>query len=215
VIPPADAPSPGLFSGHLAYLKSLPFDYVVFTYYWDQLESNILYKEFIENTTTFGLFVQGPGVEVYKKGYTGEPKKHAIKFSQKQLFTNEAILVEDASSDSGKVFKLKKSEKEGNIVWFGPYITLTPGNYTANFRIKTDQTAVGKLLTLDVWSKSLSTSDIVAYTVYSEEFRRPLTWQTFSVPFTVTQRTADVEFRGLGAASGVSIWADYVEVVPN
>jgi uncharacterized membrane protein len=214
VIPPVDAPSPRLFRGHLTYLKSIPYDYVVFTYYWDQLESDTLYKEFIENTTTFGLFVKGPGVELYKNGYTGEPTKLAIKFSQKQLFTKDAVIVDDASSDSGKVIKLK-SQKEGNIVWFGPYITLAPGNYTANFRIKTDQTAVGKLLTLDVWSKSMFTSDIASYIIYGEDFRKSLTWQTFSVPFTVTQRTANVEFRGLDAASDVTIWADYVEVIPK
>lgn len=215
VVPPFDAPSPRLFRGHMAYLKSVSYDYVVFAYYWNQLESDILYKEFIENTTTFGLFVTGAGFELYKKGYTGEPTKLAIKFSQKQLLTTDSVIVDDASSDSGKVIKLKKTQKEGSIVWFGPYITLAPGNYTANFRIKTDQTAVNELLTLDVWSKSLPTTDIAAYTVQGSDFRKSLTWQTFSVPFTLPQRTADVEFRGFDAASDVTIWVDYVEVIPK
>jgi len=214
VIPPFDAPSPSLFRGHLRYLKSISYDYVVFAYYWDLLESDTIYNEFIENTTTYGLFVNGPGFELYKNGYTGEPTKLAIKFSQKQLLTIDAVIVDDASSDSGKVIKLE-SQKDESIVWFGPYITLAPGNYTANFRIKTDQTAVDELLTLDVWSKSLPTSSIASYTVHGEDFRKSLTWQTFSVPFTLPQRTANVEFRGFDAASDVTIRLDYVEVIPK
>ena len=108
-----------------------------------------------------------------------------------------------------------ESQEEDSIVWFGPYITLAPGNYTANFRIKTDQTAIDELLTLDVWSKSLPTSSIASYTVHGEDFRKSLTWQTFSVPFTLPQRTANVEFRGFDAASDVTVWLDYVEVIPK
>ncbi len=214
VIPPFDAPSPSLFRGHLRYLKSISYDYVVFAYYWDLLESDTIYNDFIENTTIYGLFVNGPGFELYKNGYTGETTKLAIKFSQKQLLTIDAVIVDDASSDSGKVIKLE-SQKEDSIVWFGPYITLAPGNYTANFRIKTDQTAVDELLTLDVWSKSLPTSSIASYTVHGEDFRKSLTWQTFSVPFSLPQRTANVEFRGFDATRNVTAWLDYVEVIPK
>ena len=215
VIPPFNSPSPGLFTGNLEYLKSIKHDYVFFTYYWDKTESEILYSEFINDTNSYGLFVMGPGVELYKKGYEGDPEKISIKFSYKELSTANSVIVDDPSSESGKVMELKKSPTAGKLVWYGPYITLTSGNYTANFRIKADRIIDEKIIKLDVYSKSLSKSEIASYTVYGEDLSKSLTWQTFSIPFTVTQRTVDVEFRGLEATSNLTIWSDYVEVIPK
>jgi uncharacterized membrane protein len=215
VIPPLNSPSPGLFAGNLEYLKSIKHDYILLTYYWNLEESDILYNEFIKDTDTYGLFVQGPGLELYKKGYEGDPQKVSVKFSYKELITANSIVVDDSSSESGKVFELKKSSIAERIAWFGPYVTLTPGNYTANFRIKVDRILDEKIVVLDVWSNSLKDSNITSYTVFGDDLSKSLMWQTFSLPFTVTERSADVEFRGLEATGNATIWSDYVEVIPE
>jgi uncharacterized membrane protein len=215
VIPPYNSPSPGLFAGNLDYLKSIQPDYVFITYYWNLPESDILYNEFIEDSDTYGLFVKGPGLELYKKRYEGDPQKISVKFSYKELSTANSIIVDDSSSDSGKVLELKKSSTTGKIVWFGPYVTLAPGNYTANYRIKTDRVLDEKIIKLDVWSQSLKQSEIASYTVYGEDLNKPLIWQIFSLSFTIKERSANIEFRGLEATGNLTIWSDYVEVIPE
>ena len=214
VIPPLNAPSPKLFMGHLEYLKSIKYDYILFTYYWDRTESDILYNDFIKGTNTYGLFVKGPGLELYKLGYNNTPQNLAIRFSYKELSLGESTVVDDSSSDSKKVIMIKDSPQLDRNVWFGPYVTLTPGNYTANFRLKLDHISEGKALKLDVYSRFMH-SEIISSDIYGNNFTKALTWHTFSVEFHITERTTDVEFRGFQAASDTTIWLDYVEVIPR
>jgi uncharacterized membrane protein len=214
VIPPLDAPSHKLFTGHLEYLKSIKYDYVLFTYYWDRTESDILYNLLIKGTNAYGLFVKGPGLELYKRGYDDIPQNLAIRFSYKELSLGESIVVEDASSDSKRVIMIKGSPQLERNVWFGPYVTLTPGNYTANFRLKIDHISDWKALKLDVYSRFMP-FEILSSDVYGNNFTKPLTWHTFSVEFQTTERVAEVEFRGFQVASDVTIWFDYVEVIPR
>lgn len=214
VIPPINSPSPRLFEGHLRYLKSIKYDYIIYTYFWDKSESNMLYNDFIEGSDIYKLFIKGPGLEIYKEGYKDPPINIAIKFSYKELTIADSIVIDDPSSDSGKVIMIKPSQKVVRYGWYGPYITLLPGNYTANFRIKIDNLSDDKLLTLDIWSNSLG-SRIASYDLYGKYFRKPFTWHTFSIPFNLTKRVVDIEFRGLKATGDITIWLDYVEVIPE
>ncbi|MCW4016304.1 MAG: DUF2079 domain-containing protein [Candidatus Bathyarchaeota archaeon] len=214
VIPPVDSPSPRLFEGHLEYLKNIKYDYILFTYYWDKTESDILYTEIIKDTDSYGLFVNGPGFELYKRGYINSPQNVAIKFSYKELSLGESIVVDDSSSDSYKVIVINDSPQPDRNIWFGPYITLTPGNYTANFRLKIDHINEGIALKIDVYSRSLL-SEISSSDIYCNDFSKALTWHTFSIDFSVTKRTSEVEFRGYDAGSDLTLFLDYVEVIPK
>lgn len=218
VLPSIGPLPPRLYAENLKYLKSLKYDYVFFTYYFDKTESDRMYYEFVNGTKTYGLFVYGPGLELYKLGYRNAPSNIAVRFSYKELFLGDySFTVEDPSSESGTVIMLKASPNVTEIgtLWFGPYITLEPGKYTANFRMKIDHLWDGKAIKLDVWTKSLSASEIESSDVYGNDFSQPLTWQTFTITFTITKRTADVEFRGMEPANNQTIWFDYVEVIPN
>jgi uncharacterized membrane protein len=214
VIPPLDSPSPKLFMGHLGYLKSIKYDYILFTYYWDRTESDILYDALIKGTDTYGLFVKGPGLELYKRGYNKTPRNLTIRFSYKELSLGESRVVADSSSDSKRVIMIEDSPQLDRNIWFGPYVTLTPGNYTANFRLKIDHISKGKALEVDVYSRFMP-SEIISSDIYGNNFIKPLTWHTLSIHFPITERTTEVEFRGFQAASDTTIWLDYVEVIPR
>jgi len=216
VIPPIDTPSRRLFQGNLRYLKNIDYDYICYTYFWDKSEANILYDDFVKNKEIYGLFMMGPGIEVYKKGYKGSPIKVPIRLSYKELVTADSVIVDDPLSESGKIIMLKPSPKAGRYMWYGPYITLLPGNYTANFRIKIDNLPEGKVIKLEVWSNSLrERAEIASYEVNGREFSKPFVWHTFSLPFSITERTPDVEFRGIEAAGNLTICLDYVEIIPH
>jgi uncharacterized membrane protein len=214
VIPPEKAPSPALYDTHLKYLKSLNYDYIFYTYFWDTNEANLLYNNFIKNQSVYKLFVKGAGIELYKKEYDGQPTRRTIRIAYKELATLDSVIVDDPSSESGKVIMLKPSPIEGKFVWYGPYITLTPGNYTAHFRLKVDSVPEGKILKLNVFSSTLrKNTEITSYDLSDEDFGKSLVWHTFSISFSITERTTNVEFRGIEAASDVGIWLDYVEIM--
>jgi len=214
-IPPKNAPSPRLYTGQLRYLQSINYDYIFLAYLWDKNEADVIYNKFIRNEDSYGLFIKGPGIELYKRGYVGSAENLAIKFSYQELFaTVYSKIIDDSSSESGKVIMLESSPKEGNGVWFGPYITLLPGEYVANFKIKVDRLVNGKIIKLDIWSNSLKL-ELNSLEIYGGYFVKPLTWHIISVPFKINERTTDVEFRGIEASSDISIWLDYVEVVPK
>jgi hypothetical protein len=163
------------------------------------------------------LFIRGPGLELYKRGYNDPPTDLAVRFSYKELTIGDSVIAKDPSSESGDTIVLGSSPIAGKYALYGPYVTLTPGNYTANFKIKVDNVPGGKVLKLDVFSNALSIGrqTIASYDVYGKDFTKPLAWQTFSIAFSITNRTPQVEFRGLEAASNLTIWLDYVEVIPK
>jgi hypothetical protein len=229
VIPPENSPSIELYNATLNYLKSLNYDYIIYTYFWDKSGADVIYSNFTENQRSYGLFVKGPGFELYKRGFNGSPTKLSIKFSYKELSlaytslpagitTINSVVVDDSSSESGKVIKLKPFfENRTKFVWYGPYITLEPGNYTAYFRVKIENLAPPEQqdLKLEVSSGSVLGMQIQEGRVYSGDFIKPLTWRTYRVSFNIPQRTPEVEFRGLEAPPDQTIWLDYVEVVPE
>ncbi|MGD0329720.1 MAG: DUF2079 domain-containing protein [Nitrososphaeria archaeon] len=212
ILPAANFPSPRLYNSNLEYLKTIKYDYIFITYLWDSDVSNVLYQEFVNNA--YGLTIKGPGLELYKRGYTGAPINIALKFSSSELsLTNQSIVAEDASSESGNVILYQPSSSANGNAWYGPYVTLVPGNYTANFRIKFDSIPSGKIMKLDVSSMSGS-NELGSLEIYGSNITMPFTWYTFSISFSVGARTPNVEFRGFDIAANVGLSLDYVEVVP-
>ncbi|MFW6110827.1 MAG: DUF2079 domain-containing protein, partial [Thermoproteota archaeon] len=215
LLPPRNMLSRELYVEHLKYLRDIEFDFIVFTsYFGDKNEAEALYDKFIKGTNEFSLFIEGAGVEVYKRGYEGSPARVTTRFSHKELNTGESTtVVEDVSSESGKSIMLRASPQSNRDAWFGPYITMRPNNYTANFKIKVDPLPTNEtIIRLDVWAES-SQNIIASYDVHSTEFRKSSTWHTFSIPFNLTKRVKSVEFRGTHTAGNVTVWLDYVEIV--
>jgi uncharacterized membrane protein len=215
VIPPKNKPSERLYNTYLNYLKGIDFDYVIINYFfWDKYEAEELYNIFIKNNNKYGLFIEGAGFEIYKKDYVSDSIKLPLRFSYKELCIKDSKLVDDSSSESGKVIMLPESSTSRNA-WWGPYITLRPGNYTAIFRIKVDALPLdGKIIKLDVWSNTLQKT--IAYLkVMNKDIYKPLVWHTFTLKFTITTRVENIEFRGVEASSGITVWLDYVEVYPS
>jgi hypothetical protein len=106
----------------------------------------------------------------------------------------------------------KSSQIVGGTAWFGPYVTLIPGEYTAYFKIKVDSFQGEKIAKIDVWSNSLG-SVLASKDINIHDLTKPLEWNTISLTFNITKRTPEVEFRGIDAHEDLTIWLDYVEVV--
>jgi hypothetical protein len=215
-IPPLNAPSEKLYKKIINYLSGLKHDYLVISYYyWDKEDANCLYNNLVLGKTEYGLYVYAPGLEIYKRNYQGKFELLNARLSYKELMTYGGIITDDVTSESGKVIKFKSSPECGNFAWYGPYICLLPGNYTARFKIKVDSLPHdGKILKLEVWSNSLGRT-IASYDVYPEDINKTLTWHTFTLQFSLSSRITDIEFRGLEVADNVTVWLDYIDVIPN
>lgn len=215
VIPPLNAISKRLFESHIKYLKEIEFDYILISYFWDKNEAEFIYRNFLADNSKYGLFVKAPGLELYKRHYNEEPLKITIRLTHRELFKAESsVVVGDPSSTSGTVILLRASKETGRYAWYGPYITLSPGTYTARFRIKVDSLPSGKILKLDVWSNLLKT-EIVSIDLHGDDFSRPLVWHIFTLTFSLSERLSEIEFRGLEVTSDVSVFLDYVEIEPH
>lgn len=211
-IPPLNYPSPELFRSFIEYLKNnVEFDYVLVVSFWNKEEANLIYAEFIKPNRNYGLLIRGAGLELYRMGYSGLPKNLTVKFTFRELYAANVIVVDDPSSESGKAMVFKFSSMSTRIIWYGPYVALPPGKYTVLFRIKVDQTLNGKLIDLEVYSKHVGR--IALRSVYGKEINELCVWQTFSLTFNLKNRISDVEFRGLSSVSNVTISLDYIEVI--
>lgn len=214
VIPKIDSPSSRLFQSDVKYLKTISYDYILITSFWDRNEADLIYDIFIKSGKAYGLFIKGAGLELYKRGYDHEPVSVSIKFSYKELSMKDSLIVGDASSESGRVVLTEPKPFHDRVLWYGPYVAMVPGNYSLKFRMKVDRLIDGKMLGLDVWSNSLRKT-LGYYNVRGADFNEAFTWYIFTVPLQLNERVQDVEFRGVDATGDVGISLDYVEVVPE
>ncbi|MEM1515875.1 MAG: DUF2079 domain-containing protein [Candidatus Bathyarchaeia archaeon] len=213
-IPPINHPSQKLFESHIDYLKSnVKFDYILITSYWDKRNAELIYEEFIESSDEYGLLIKAPGLELYQRGYEGPPRKVAIKITYRELYPVNSVIIDDPTSESGKVIMFRASQYSGKNAWYGPYITLLPGNYIVRFRIKVDRLVDGRIIDLDVYSGYEGRISI--YSVYGEYISKPCAWQTFTIPLSISERLKNVEFRGINVASNITVYLDYIEIIPE
>jgi uncharacterized membrane protein len=214
VIPPINSPSTRLFESNLKYLQTIKYDYILISSFWDRADADLLYNVFISGSKVYSLLMKGAGLELYKRGYKLEPVNVALEFSYKELSLGGSMVVDDASSESGRVVLTEPKPLENRVAWYGPYVAMVPGHYTIQFRIKVDRLIDGKILKLDIWSNNLG-KRLGYYDVRGADFNEAFTWHTFTVPLQLGERVRDVEFRGLEVTSDVGISLDYIEVVPN
>jgi len=161
----------------------------------------------------FGLRAYGDGILLFKRGYIGSPifllPVHEI-LDPSKLILNFGHVVQDPTSRSGKALMHSKYDPQGTF-WFGPYITLPPGNYTAIFRLKVDELGEGHIITLDV-STNLGITVFASHNVDLVEFERAGEWKEFLLSFSLEKPVKDVEFRGLYTSNLSTIYLDCVEV---
>jgi uncharacterized membrane protein len=113
VLPSLNAPSLRLYESSLNYLKTLDYDYIFYTYFFDRMDSEVIYQTLVKDNDNYGLALYGPGLELYRKGYKGSPVSVPLRFSYKELSRESSSIVEDSTSYSGKVIMYKSSQIVG------------------------------------------------------------------------------------------------------
>lgn len=98
---------------------------------------------------------------------------------------------------------------EDNIVWFGPYEMLPPGAYNVTYHVAVESKSPTPVTTLEVVSGP-NQKQLAAKSVNETDG-----WEEVTVPFTIDEVTADIEFRGIREDADGSIAIQQVTVEPS
>jgi hypothetical protein len=148
---------------------------------------------------SFGALSEGYGAILLQRGYSGP----ALFVPLDTNFTATTLTPYGGTSIVGSTFTRSTA---GFSMWYGPYDTLYPGNYTATYVLSTNTTAVGSqaLLTLDIVSNGGSTlyNSLTLNESAFAEANRPT---TFTVGFQLSQVVTGMQFRGMNATGSANL----------
>ena len=170
------------------------------------------------STENYGVVANDDGVLLFKANYSGPVLLAGgtnYTFDYRTLSLQSGSEQFDSTSASGTILVHESSNETGTTFWFGPYVSLPPGEYSATFELKTSPSSNGSLvLEVDNFQNDKSVSILAKVEVSQAGFPQPGKWTPVSITFDYTPRqsaTGTLEFRGVNAVGG-PFSLDYVRV---
>lgn len=144
------------------------------------------------NSGAFGVYAEGMGGILLKRDYHDLPV--LFKPTDFNLTPSSLSLGPYASANGSTII----DSKAAYDFWYGPYITLLPGNYSATFYLSSSNISSthNRLLSLDVAVGPNSTI-LNATSVYSNMFTSSGNVVAISFNFTSNIITSDLQLRGM------------------
>jgi len=165
------------------------------------------YVETALDSKQFGVLAMGYGVLLLQRGYHGPPELLApLSYSPSQLslasgYRTSSSAVHPAANDS--------------VFWYGPYVDLPTGNYTAAFRLMIGPGARAPAYLLSVAvSRHVSAGTLIyaASQVNTGQFSAPGTWVNVTLSFTLDRFTPALEFPGSWLTNAATVYFGGVTV---
>jgi hypothetical protein len=121
--------------------------------------------------------------------------------------------VTDTQATNGNA-KRRLSSAASTTFFYGPYTTIPAGTYIAYFRLKVTNNSSGStILYMDITNAVVPGGGIY---ISPSSFTASNRYQYFKIPFTVTDPTAVMEFRGLSFVGGITdIFLDHIMILPG
>jgi len=158
-------------------------------------------------TRDFGILAMGYGILLLERGYHGPPEVvgplpyGASEMSLRTGYRSGSIAVHPPGVAS--------------TFWYGPYVDLPAGNYTATFRLMIGPGAPPntQVVILSVTNESADGQLVYsAFPVHAVDFSTPDVWTNFTIGFTLTQFVVNAEFPGLWTTNAATIYFGGVTV---
>jgi uncharacterized membrane protein len=161
-----------------------------FARYW-----YVYLKPFIDQALgsgEFGTVAIGYGVLLLERGYTGSPELSApIPFPALDLplasgYLQSGIAVHTPGSSA--------------TFWYGPYIDLPAGAYTATFSLMISSIAEAGAPVIKLAAENYTNGIPVVFTtlkLFEYNFPAALTWTSFAINFTLNESATEVQLPGL------------------
>jgi len=134
--------------------------------------------------------------------------------AEHMILDPDATIEDDSNASNEKIVKMASAQS--GVIWWGPAVTLTRGDYRVLFLCKvTDNSSSSNLVTLDVYSATKG-SAFASRTMKPNEFNASDTWEVIAFSFTLDATYSDVEFRANNFASGITdFYCDWIGIVPH
>ncbi len=178
-------------------------------------QSSFYLPEFLNiastNYTKYGLYAytyskEFPGtIGLYKLNYKSGPVFIGVQVPKIQIFNESNLhigsggsVVRCNSAESGKAIFGRTSDNKNLTIWYGPYTTISPGNYTltVSFKIVGNKTTDyhGRVLELSGWVYH-------GITIFNRNitFTSNMngTWQSMKINFSVDTLILNAQFSGI------------------
>ncbi len=199
--------SPGTFSAYEQRWGQVTPEYILID---TQLNPNSPWARAVQTAYAdrlgdeYGLYRFQDGIQIFKRGYDGpvrgitRPEPGVRHYDAEDFATGPA-----AERVDGKI--VSTEGEEGDYLWFGPYDILTPGTYTATFRVNVSGSGSEPVVLVDVAGGPDHER------IASEPVAPTDGWQNVTVEFTLEETKTNVEFRGIRQGEG-RIALDWVRV---
>ncbi|HTT45850.1 MAG TPA: DUF2079 domain-containing protein [Thermoplasmata archaeon] len=155
----------------------------------------------------FGILAIGYGVLLLERGYSGPPRLEGPLPYPATDMTLSSGYWQDGIAVHPPAFSL--------AFWYGPYVDLPAGNYTATFRVMIGPgtPSFAQVLDLAVTNQTgLNRTFHGLLPVDVGQFPGPYVWTDLTLNFTLTGFLVDAEFPGLWTSNAVTIYFGGVTV---
>src|SRR5699024_7292407 len=142
----------------------------------------------------YGLIKYQDGVQVFERGYDGPVSGITQPEPSPRVYDAADLAIDTGEYENGRIVSTNGSE--GDYIWFGPYDTLTTGNYTATFRVNVSGTGSEPVVMVGVAGGQDHAR------IASKQVTPKNGWQNVTVPFTLDETTREIELRGIRQGEG-------------
>ena len=158
------------------------------------------YVEYALDSNQFGVLAIGYGVLLLERGYHGQPQLVGpLPYSPVEMelasgYLNSSTAFHPAQNDS--------------VFWYGPYVDLPPGNYTATYRllIGTGVQPSAHVVSVAVYNYTEAGPDVYASsTLFGYNFPAANTWINATLNFTLNSFVISAEFPGLAPTNASTL----------
>ncbi|MCI4354726.1 MAG: hypothetical protein L3K06_05110, partial [Thermoplasmata archaeon] len=154
---------------------------------------------------SFGVVAEGHGALLLERGYNASP---TLFDPTVQAFDARTLSALTASDVMGS--RIVGAERSYSL-WYGPFTTLYPGNYTAAFTL--ESSAAGNnstsLLRIDVTANKGATT-LASQNLFVSNFSASNTPTVFVLSFHLSNILTNVELRGMGPTGAATIALDAI-----
>lgn len=192
------------------YNSSIPYDYILADTNITLFTSFATIAPFVSQALangTFGVVAEGYGAILLERGYAGPPKLFAPYAAD---LNGDSLTAYSGTRVAGTSLVRDTS---GYSMWYGPYATLFPGNYSATFQLEVNSTTSpnASVVTLEV-SENDGAIDLRYLSLVESNFTNAGEPSQFVLSFSVTNLALNVEFRGMAPGGHCLITLDGVLV---
>lgn len=167
---------------------------------------------------SYGILVNDDGVILLEQGYSGRvviAGPTTFSYNYQTLSLRSGSEETDSTSVSGIIFVHDASAANGSTFWFGPYVSLPPGQYSVSFVMKTAQATMGSIyLEVDDFENATTIPILAEARITQTNFTTPGSWENITLSFVLSpyqSANGRLEFRGVDVDGG-PFSLDYVRV---